>query len=102
MSNVPYLLVRELEHSLAECMVLRADGTLHARGCMNAQVNSVWYVCSPACQEAQKVLATAREWLKYHKPSVPKLRAPQPLKTPLEVLEDLHAAKRLRIDAQDR
>jgi hypothetical protein len=102
MSDVPYLLVRELEHSLAECMVLRADGTLHARSCMNAQVNSVWYTCSPACVEAQKARSAARAWLEYHKPSVPKLRAPQRPHIVMEVGRELFVAEALRIDAQDR
>ncbi len=99
-AHTPYTLVRALEHSLAESMVLRANGTLHMRGCLNAQVNSTWYPCSPNCVEAQNTLKSARAWLAEHIPSVPKLRAPtRPLST-MEVFRQLHVGEKPRIDAQ--
>lgn len=71
-----YTMMRDMAYSLARSMTQRANGTLHARGCFNAQVCSQWYGCSPTCIEDNERLRVARAWLEEHRPVVPKMTVP--------------------------
>lgn len=71
-----YTLLRDAHRALERSMRTRANGTRHARGCFNAQVNATWYECSPACKEANRVLIELHGWLQASRPVVPKLIVP--------------------------